>query len=76
MHPRVDTGANLKQALRGAAPIIEQNDEIGLLREFDCSLLARVRVAAHRLNDLDRGFGTKMTQSPHPVPSAVSSMFI
>ena len=57
MHPFVETGANLEQALRGAAAIIKQNDQIGPLGNIDSSSLTRVRIAAHRFDDFDRRLG-------------------
>src|SRR5262249_43693500 len=49
----VDARADLENALRGAAAVIEQNDHVGPLRELDRGSLARIGVAAHRLDDFD-----------------------
>src|SRR5262249_23718721 len=57
MHAVVDARANLKNALRSTAAVIEQNDHVSLLRELDRGFLARVGVAAHGLDDLDWCFG-------------------
>src|SRR5262249_49481292 len=56
-HAFVHARANLENALCGAAAVVEQNDHIGPLRELDRGSLARVGVAAHGLDDLDRCFG-------------------
>src|SRR5262249_25766904 len=53
MHALVDARADLENALRGAAAVIEQNDHVGPLRELDRGSLARIGVAAHRLDDFD-----------------------
>src|SRR5215831_16242478 len=57
MHALVDARADLENALRGAAAVIEQNDHVGPLRELDRGSLARIGVAAHRLDDFDWCFG-------------------
>src|SRR5262245_36558491 len=56
IHVFVYSRADLENALRSTATVIEQNDHVGPLRELDGGSLARVGVAAHGLDDLDRCF--------------------
>src|SRR6266404_5520375 len=58
MHALVDARANLENALRSPATVIEQNYHVSLLRKLDRGSLARVGVAAHGLDDLDRRVGS------------------
>src|SRR6266487_272667 len=57
MHAFVDSRADLENALRRPAAVIEQNDHASLLRKLDRGSLARVGVAAHGLVDLDWRLG-------------------
>src|SRR5262249_22916383 len=57
MHALVDARADLENALRSTATVVEQNDHVGLLRELDRGSLARVGVAAHGFDDFDWRFG-------------------
>src|SRR5262249_13620988 len=57
MHAGVHARADLENALRSTAAVIEQNDHVGPLRELDRGSLARVGVAAHGLDDFDWRLG-------------------
>src|SRR5262249_48379735 len=57
VHALVHARADLENALRSPAAVIEQNDHVGPLRELDRGSLARVGVAAHGLDDFDWRFG-------------------
>src|SRR5262249_33698383 len=57
MHALVDSRADLENAFRGAATVIQSSYHVSLPRELDRGSLARVGVAAHGLDDLDRCFG-------------------
>jgi hypothetical protein len=57
MHMLIDARANLENALRSTAAVVEQNDHVGLLRELDRGSLTRVGVAAPGLDDFDGRLG-------------------
>src|SRR5262249_26770293 len=57
IHAVVHARADLENALRSTAAVVEQNDHVSLLRELDRGSLARVGVAAHGFDDFDWRFG-------------------
>src|SRR5262249_41437781 len=57
MHAVVHARADLENALRSTAAVVEQNDHVGPLRKLDRGSLPRVGVAAHGLDDFDQRLG-------------------
>src|SRR5215813_9457428 len=57
MHAVVHARADLENALRSTAAVVEQNDHVGPLRKLDGGSLPRVGVATHGLDDFDWRLG-------------------